>query len=300
MKANLPLNQRRCPADVLLLIFEELSHTAPASLRSIRLVSRQFDALVNPIIYRHLKLNDALVKCFKIDEDTNVPSEVVDARKSVRCAVCAFTRRITINEAQDWVSVVHLLLSLDKFDHLEWSPWKMKGSCASNRHQIPQSILNSLAEHWPLAELSIDKGSSRFDLLDDIGPLPPTRLVSLKLKATVRDQVEHTLKNTLLKCHQLKSLHLLGAQPGFPFMVEEVEQSERFPAVQELFLQGSPYTSFWNWSRLTSLRLEKVFIVNFLQSVPPENLLQLRSLVTDGFYDKRTVDNAQVSVLHVI
>lgn len=307
MSRQLPLQQRECPADILLLIFEEVYCTAPATLRDLRLASRKFNVLVDPIVYRHLKLNHLLVKCFKVDDAPNVsPQVVVDARRRVRSAICLFTRQITINEASDraldWASVVNLLLSLKKFNHLYWS-WRKEGlECHNRPSRIPPGVLISLAERWPSAQISVDSLSSTYGL-DDFSYLRPTRLVSLRLEGVRRRRFyNQTLKETLLACDQLKALHLLDVQTGSQFKDKEIYQSERLPAVEELFLQGynwlhSPNiaTSFWNWSRLTSLRLERVSIINFLDSVSPENLLQLRSLITDG-YCQSAVDHTRVSV----
>lgn len=306
MSAISPLQHSGFPADILLLIFEEVYRTAPTSLRDLRLASRQFNLLANPIVYRHLRLNGALVGSFK---EPSIHPELEDARSRVKRAICTFTRQITINEALDWASVVNLLLSLDKFHHLNWSFWNTDGPGDYNRsNRIPQSVLNSLAERWPKAHVSVDKLFSKLVTNDDFSSLPPTRLVSLKIHGALYrqlNQVGRTLKNTLLECDQMKVLHLLDVRSGSRFMDEKIGQSERLPAVEDLFLQGyfwlhSPdiATSFWNWSRLTSLRLEKVFIVNFLETVSPEHLVQLRSLVTDG-HCQSAVDHTRVSVFHV-
>ena len=315
MSGQLSLQQRECPADTLLLIFEEIYCTAPATLRDLRLASRKFNILVDPIVYRHLKLNHLLVECFKVDDEPNVsPQVVVDARRRVRSAICLFTRQVTINEALDWASVVKLLLSLEKFNHLYWSSWREEGVQGNYwQSRMPQSVLISLAERWPSVQISVDGFfvDSLFSSsgLDYFSSLPP-RLISLRLKGVLRQrfpyEVKPRLKETLLECDQLKTLHLLDFQSGSPFKDEEIGQSERLPAVEELFLQGyhwlhSPNiaTSFWNWSRLTSLRLEKVSIVHFLDSVSPENLLQLRSLITDG-YCQSAVEHTRVSILPVM
>lgn len=307
MSANIPKQQRECPADILLLIFEEVRRTVPACLPNLRLASRTFNVLINPIFYRHLRLNDAVVECFKIEDEPNVSPEIVVARRRFRSAICTLTRQITINKALSWGSVTNLLLSLDNFHHLNLSLWE-HGRFAYN-NGLPQSVLNALAERWPTAKFSVDNLSWEFDSIDGPSSCPPARIVSLEFRDIFRRrpiQTERTLKDILLKCDQLKILHLLHVRSGSRFKDEEIEQSERLPAVEELFLQGyfwlhSPRiaTSFWDWSKLTSLRLEKVFIVKFLESVPPVNLLKLRHLVTDGHCES-AVDHTKVRFLPVI
>lgn len=304
------LTHEGCPGDILLLIFEDLYRTAPASLRVVRLASRQFNILVIPIVYRHVKLNVELLNCFEVDHESNDPPEVVDARMRVRHAICNFTRQITIDKPVDSLLTVTLLQSLDKLHHLNWAFWN-KESCSNHwtSNQILPRILDCLTESWPSADLSVDNVYSGVDYNDEVSSLPPTNVVSLKLEAGLLrhwHRVERTFKTFLLQCHQLNVLHLLSVRSGTRFKDEEMEQHDRLPAVEQLFLQGyfwihSPRTAntFWNWSNLTSLRLEKVFIINFLESVLPANLLQLRSLITDGHCES-AVDHTKVSVLQVM
>ena len=307
MSEETHLELRGCPADILLLIFEEVHRTAPASLYDLRLASRKFNILVHPIIYRHVKLNNALVRCFEVDNETVIPPEVVFVRKSVRTAMCTFTRQITINEALNWASVVNLLSSLKTLNHLHWSLWKKDRWFYGDPIKIPQSVLDGLAERWPSAQISVDNLESNSIL--DISSLPPARLMSLKMQGVVprreERQVVPTLKNTLLASDELKVLHLLNMRSGFRFIDEDIGQSECLPALEELFLQGyfwlhstSIATSYWNWTRLTSLRLEKVLIVNFLETVSPEYLLRLQSFFTDG-HCQSAVEHTKVRALHV-
>ena len=279
----------RCPAEILLLIFEHLHCNAPASCGAVRLASKQFKVLVDPIVYRHLRLNKALVKCFDLNNEPNVCRDVVDARRSIASAICTFTRQITIDSALNWSLVVLMLLSLDQFHHLNWHFWETKGYFGHARpSQTLQSIFSSMAKRWPSAKLSVNGLSSNHDAFDEFKSLPfATNLVSLKQGTNARNR--GSLKAFLLQCDQLKVLHLFNLRSAARFLDEEIGQSERLPPIEELFLQGYDWrhspsiaSSFWNWSRLTSLRLEKVSIIDFLESVSPENFLQLRSLITDG------------------
>lgn len=52
------------PLDVLIMVFEELHRLSPRRFSSLRLVSKQFDALVVPIVYRHLILTNGVLACF--------------------------------------------------------------------------------------------------------------------------------------------------------------------------------------------------------------------------------------------
>ena len=287
------------PTEILLLIFEQLHCIAPDSLRHVRLASRFFNALVTPIVYRHVKLNTALVKCFKVYDDGKIAPGHLQTRAAN--AIRTFTRQITIDRKLDWSSVVNMLSSLDQFHHLNWGFWTDSG--AFDR-RVPQSMLNCLAERWPSASIS---ASSDFTITDDFTFLPPGNLESLKITVAVQrpfQRIEDRLKNFLLQCDRLKVLHLLDMKYQTRFLDQKILINERLPAIEELFLQGyfwlhPPGSAFWNMSRLTSLRLEKVFIINFLESILPEDLRQLRSLETDG-HCASAVDHTKVSVLHVI
>ena len=290
-----------------MLVFEDLYSTAPASLRSVRLASRQFNVLVDPIVYRHLKLNKAVVNCFDVNEEFKLAHKFVGARDRVRSAICTFTRQITIDEALDWSLVVNILLSLDGFHQLNWSVWETDGVYVYSRPiQVLQSILSHLVERWPSAKLSVNNLSLDTRNTKVFMSLPAMNLDSLRLRGAVRahsNLLDRTHKTFLLQCDQLNILHLLNLSSGTRFLDEEIEQSERLPPIEQLYLQGYEWlhspgiaTSFWNWPKLTSLRLEKVFIVNFIESVSPENLLKLRSLITDG-HCETSLDHTKVSVL---
>ena len=283
----------RLPAELLLLTFKQLHCDAPDSLGAVRLASKDSKVLADPIVYRHLKLNDALVKCFDLDDEPNGFQGLVDTRRRTASAIRTFTRQITIDRPLNWSIVLLILLSLNQFHHLNWYFWgKERDFChrqQSQTFQIQtlQSIFSSMAKRWPSAKLSVNGLSSNHPAFDRLRFLPPaTKSVSLR-KGTA--QYPRSLKTFLLQCDQLNVLHLFNLQSGAEFLDEEIGRSERLPPIEELFLHGyvwrhspSIATSFWNWSRLTSLRLEKVSIIDFIESVSPENFLQLRSLITDG------------------
>lgn len=65
--SDLPENtgQVCLPGDVLRMVFEELNASTPRKLPGLRLVSKQFDALVVPMVYRKIILNKDLVACFE-------------------------------------------------------------------------------------------------------------------------------------------------------------------------------------------------------------------------------------------
>lgn len=306
MDGHTLMQQPACPLEILMLIFEDLYRTDPVSLRAVRLASTKFNVLATPIVYRHLKLNKAIVECFDIDHEPSVLNEIVDARRKVKSAICTYTRQITIDKALDWSSIDNMLSSLGQFHQLNWQFWESDRYFVHSRpKQVLQRISSRLTERWPSAKLSIDKLSLISVYTTEFTALPSTNLITLKLQGLVRrypSQFDCRLKAFLLQCDQLNELHLVYLESGSRFLDEEIEQSERLPPIKQLYLRNydwlhspGPANNFWNWSRLTSLRLEKVNIIQFLESVLPENLLQLRSLTTDG-HCERPVDRSKVGV----
>ena len=246
-----------------MLIFEDLYRNDPVSLRAVRLASRQFNVLVNPIVYRHLKLNKAIVKCFDMYHEPGVLHEVVDARGKVRSAICTYTRQITIDKALNWSSVVNMLSSLGQFHQLNWHFWEMERVFAHSRpNQVLPSISSCLAERWPSAKLSVNKLRLISESVKEFMALPSTNLVSLKLQGLFRrypsqydrPQIDRTLKSFLLQCDQLTVLHLVHLGSGSQFLDEEIEQSERLPPVGELCLRNYNWILYNRHRRLLNLQ----------------------------------------------
>ena len=306
MPSHLPSQHGLCPTDILLLIFQELHCIAPDSLRNVRLVSRKFHDLVEPLVYRDLKLTKALLRCFEDEdeEETHGSSGLADARRRMRSAISTFTRHVIIDRRVSWPSVINMLLSLKKFHHLSCY-FRRKGHY-QELGITPQSVFDTLAANWPNATYSVHNVNPGLDAVKV--KFSPANLVLLELGPVYNDRdygFAQWLKDLLLQCDQLKELRLLNVPSGTRFPEKEIQNCQRLPALEALFLEGyfwlhSPKvaTGFWNWSRLTSLRLEKVFIINFLESVPPEQLLQLKSLITDGHCES-AVDYTKVSILFI-
>ena len=98
------------------------------------------------------------------------------------------------------------------------------------------------------------------------------------------------LKQFLLGKENLETLHLHCTGPEVCIPENEIDSSERLPAVKELQLNGYNWihsaataVQFWNWTRMTNLKLRRVNLVPFLETVKPEYLTNLRTFETDGF-----------------
>ena len=92
----------------------------------------------------------------------------------------------------------------------------------------------------------------------------------------------------LLESRALHTLHLIGKSYSEAFKDDDVKEGDRMPPLQELVLQHycwdhSPEVAlnFWNWTKLVHLELRDVCVLRFLRTVPPQHLIQLRTLVLD-------------------
>ena len=95
--------------DVLVLIFEELHVTG--SLRSLRLVSTQFEDLIVPILYRRVVLTGQLIAQYRKKKVLHDYTTL--QQKMGRC-----TSDVVIRHQLDWTSVMNMLDTLENIESL--------------------------------------------------------------------------------------------------------------------------------------------------------------------------------------
>lgn len=94
------------------MVFEDLNHTSPRKFSRLRLVSKQFDALVVPIMYRHLVLTKRVLTCFGKDVNDRARLQVAqDVRHHTKCVGID-------NHQLRWPLVGELLRSLEDLRYL--------------------------------------------------------------------------------------------------------------------------------------------------------------------------------------
>ena len=121
-------------------------------------------------------------------------------------------------------------------------------------------------------------------------PLLPDHVLSFKtLKRPFVIQNSSILRGLMQQNGRLETLHLIASNKNAAIMDQDIRAHDRMPPIKELLLQKYFWThsahvavNFWNWSKLVHLELKVVPIINFLQTVKPENLVQLRAFLTDG------------------
>lgn len=95
------------PSDILIMVLEDPHHLSSTSFSMLRLVSRQFDALIVPILYRSVRLTSRVVRTFA-NPETLTPDQLQVGRD-----VREHTRTISIDEILDWSLVTKMLETMN-------------------------------------------------------------------------------------------------------------------------------------------------------------------------------------------
>lgn len=109
------------------------------------------------------------------------------------------------------------------------------------------------------------------------------------------------LKRGLLLSQNLETLHLTGGTSGLErrrtwIPDRLVLAGERLPAIKELVLHNYDWrhssdnaVKFWDFIRVTHLELKGVSMHRFLSTIPPQHLLQVKTLILEDLCDTYTV-----------
>lgn len=127
------------PAELLLMIFNLAHETAALSV--LRVVSRQFNQLVVPIIYHHVTLTTRVVACLQTSTSERLPPQVQVAKD-----ICKYTRHISLDKELHWPSVLKLLYSLDELQELRYvrflNIWDLALNGLLEAHPLKRSWLS--------------------------------------------------------------------------------------------------------------------------------------------------------------
>lgn len=274
------------PADIYDLILKQLNDISPTCLLGLRLVCNQFYALATPLIYRRIRLNDRIVNDFR-----DLPPRGLGASN-----ICLYAQYITITKPIPWKKTLNLFRSLREFKGLELVSW---GKGTSAYRPIERRVLDAIKHQWPGCRLSLDASDLPYGSCRTIISLKDhtSRLVSCKVQNWYNTDQRSLFRDVILKSTNLKVLHLLSSPSGHCsslspayFDVDDLGSDIRLPAISELYLQGynwnhTPKSAvhFWNWTNLTCLDFERVDVLQFLRTVTPNHLVQLKTFITDGY-----------------
>ena len=105
--SNVALRTPELPADVIVTVLEELQDLQ--NICNLRVVSKQFDALIVRLCYRHVHLTDRIVEGFAPKQGE---CDASITQLQVARDVKHHARHITINRALDWALVAKVIESL--------------------------------------------------------------------------------------------------------------------------------------------------------------------------------------------
>jgi hypothetical protein len=138
--------------------------------------------------------------------------------------------------------------------------------------------------------------------MPQVEALHDSQVISLKIEEWYKGHADPDLnglevKKLLLNMKQMKVLHLKAFKSEATMSDSNIFAADRLPALEELVLHGYDWqfsaitaVTFWDWTKITHLELIRVTILPFLRTVPPENLLHLKTFVSDSFSERESLN----------
>ncbi|KAL2036708.1 hypothetical protein N7G274_010580 [Stereocaulon virgatum] len=293
----------RLSPEILIMIFEVLPGKDP-SISRLRLVSKQFNDLVLPIWYRHVVLNDRIVDFSSSDYNYET---AISYKMQVKRDISRYAQHIVIKKDFHERNLKNLLLSIASFRSLTisyrvrgtplHSSVKTGGSTMSPGPSMDAFLLHLawFRNTWPNLRICIENLDTQRWQMPQVEALHDSQVMSLKIEEWYKGHADPDLdgievKKLLFNMRQMKVLHLNAFESEATMSDSNLSAADRLPALEELVLHGYDWqfsaitaVTFWNWSKITHLELIRVTILPFLRTVPPENLLHLKTFVCDSF-----------------
>lgn len=272
------------PAEVISSILEELHEIQDIS--SPRIVSKQFDALIVPLSYRHVHLTKRILAPFACEQELNDDASTVQLQ--VARDVRNHARHLTIKRNLDWSLVAKLIKLLRNLRSFTWAYWPSETSL----HESANSTIGpALCKRWPNVQLHFEKVRASSHQPSDFEDFPNSNLVSCKIAAwEMRDLP--MIRELLFERPKLQELHLLHGQHANivslrpKIEVHEDQNTKCLPALKTLIIDGYNWNrsqwetpNLWNWSNITHLELIEVQAIELLQRVPPQDLSGLKIFI---------------------
>ncbi|CAM1501600.1 Fc.00g035840.m01.CDS01 [Cosmosporella sp. VM-42] len=250
------------------------------SLRSLRLVSRRFDAIAMPIVYRNLTLNERLV------------AQNAEIRYPTAFQHIAFhTNHVVISSDLNPEGITRVLLRIQRLTSVRWLYIGDTFDTASI--WVPSDVLNLELARFRNTKLHVENlPLQEFNghLHDAYTRAIPGRLLaSLKLAGPSPALTARlgSLKHLLLQSPRLQTLHYEDRGQGTSFVLGS---NERMPAITNLRMRsynwnhtGEDVRRHWDFSRIESLELVSVPLYNFLASVPFDDFWNLHALRVEDY-----------------
>ena len=115
------------------------------------------------------------------------------------------------------------------------------------------------------------------------------------------------LKKILLASPNMESFDMISTHCRDVGVDWDIREGEKLPPFKDLKLRDicwyfSPVeaVTFWDWSRITHLRMTGVDIIDFLRTVPPEYLSGLRTFETDCWGSEKDMEEANKLLCNLV
>ncbi|ORY67459.1 F-box domain-containing protein [Pseudomassariella vexata] len=267
-------------SELLALIFEQLRCVDARSLAVFRLLSRRFDAIITPIKYEYLCLTERIIAGQALThfphalEKVYVHTRHVDARSDLNPED---TKRL-LNRINRLLSVRWRYTTVEFRSGRLWMP--------ADIFSLQNVRLNRTKLHVEGLPLRDFTGQLQDTYLNAI---PTNMLVSLKMASPAPPLTTRldSLKKLLLQSGRIETFHYDDRGQGTRFTFAD---NERLPAFRELALRSYDWNhsatdvqAHWDFTRIRILQLVDVPMLEFLVSVPFEDLLDLQALHCEDF-----------------
>ena len=283
------------PAEVILSILKELHEIQ--DIPTLRIVSKQFDALVVPLVYRHVHLTKGILAPFACEQELDDDASTVQLQ--VARDVRNHARHLTIKRNLDWRLVAKLIKLLRNLRSFTWAYWPSE---APNLHESANSTIGpALCKRWPNVQLHFEGVHASQHRPSDFENFPNSNLVSCRIAAWEKREFP-MIREWLSERPRLEELHFLRGRYVTSWLrpkneVRENQNTKCLPALKTLIIYGYEsrnsqweISNLWNWSNITHLELVNVQAIELLHHVPPQDLAGLKIFIEKSYlnYEEST------------
>ncbi|KAI1472314.1 uncharacterized protein F4812DRAFT_408366 [Daldinia caldariorum] len=267
--------------ELLHIIFKHLRDVDPRTLADARQLSRRLEAVIRPIYFETIRLNENIVDPLA---ETYFPGYLED--------LYLFTRHVETRSNLDAQNTKRVLDRVQRLCSLRWRYVGNRSFINSSfAFSTPSNILSPYhlkidrtkiyVEDLPLQDIYT---GSYNNYAQDI---PASNLVSLKMQSPTLAETVESLKQFLVRAQGTRTISYNGRGQGTSF---SFRGNERLPPFEEILLRSYDWNHdadevqrHWNFSQLRKLTLIDVPLYHFLTSVPFAELSDLETLHCEDF-----------------
>ncbi|KAI1803698.1 hypothetical protein F4811DRAFT_523876 [Daldinia bambusicola] len=271
--------------ELLQIIFKHLRDVDPRTLADARQLSRRLEAVIKPIYFETIRLNENIVDPLA---ETYFPSYFED--------LYLFTRHVETRSNLDAQNTRRVLDRVQRLCSLRWRYVGDRSFINSSfTFSTPSDILSPYHLKIDRTEIYVEDlplqdvySGSYNNYAQDI---PATNLVSLTMQNPTLTQAIESLKQFLVSAQGTKTINYSGRGQGTSF---SFRGNERLPPFEAISLRSYDWNHdarevqmHWNFSQLRHLTLIDVPLHSFLTSVPFTELGDLETLHCEDFSTHR-------------